>query len=527
LKALDRPSFWNWIVPGVLIGISAQFRPNILVLLPLLVVCMWLGVSVDSKSNRLKEIGVFLLGASFILGPVAMRNRIVGGEWVLTTAHGGMNFYTGNNPPSAAPYRPLPFARTDPKYEQDDFYAEAMRRAGRELTRDEASQFWYGETARIIREDIAGWLKLLAKKFQLIWSNYEQPINQNFYFYKESFWLLRPLSIVGYWLLAPLGIFGVLLSLRNRTLLPLHAYLLAQIISLVAFFVVSEYRHPMTLALTVYAALSFDWFRAQMNRGGDSWKKIALALVMLVAISVSAGRAAPGDLAYRQDLAVAYNSMGALYMTTGRCNEAIPALQKSLAILSDYGDAHYNLGECYIQLNKPAEAKFHLLEGMRIHPNFVPQHYHPLLASAYAELGDWNGAKQELMKGMDSDPANSANFLNLALVYRQTGQRLQAAALLDKLLAAQPANGQALFLATEIAVADNNKRRVFELLPRLASASPTDPAARDLIGRALAADGHYQEAKGEFERALALNPDFKPAKINLERTNRILASHLK
>jgi hypothetical protein len=61
----------------------------------------------------------------------AVRNRIAGGHWVLTTAKGGQNFYIGNNPENVTgEYTVLPFVDPNPKYEERDFAREAEHRPG-------------------------------------------------------------------------------------------------------------------------------------------------------------------------------------------------------------------------------------------------------------------------------------------------------------------------------------------------------------------------------------------------------------
>lgn len=520
LSAIDNPTRRGYfLVSGIFLGISAQFRPNVLLFLPLATLCLWTKIK-EAQRTRWTAAGSLLLGTVLILLPVALRNRVVGGEWVLTTAHGGMNFYTGNNPQSAAPYRPLPFARSDPQYEQDDFYAEAIRRTGKALTRKEASQFWYSETIRLVRQDARRWLIVLIKKFWLLWSNYEQPINQNFYLYRENFSLLWPLSMVGYSLIAPLGIFGLLLSLKKNEFLPLHFYLLAQTASLMAFFVVSEYREPITIALVVYSAGTLEWFRA--NWRARSFGRVAgVVVILIIGGNVVRGPSAQ-ELSYRQDLAVAYNDLGGAYMTQNLWAEASEAIERAASILPSFGGAHYNLSECYLRQNRPYEAKAQLLEARRLQPGFLPKHFDPLLAQIYAEMGEWGQAESQMKKSVDSDPDNVDDMFNLALIYQHENRQDKALEVLDKLLSVQPDNEQALLFSAELSLSKNEKEKAFKTLSRLVVLSPNDPVVHNMLGDVFARLGDYKKAKAEFERSLILAPEFSPAKLNIERLNRIL-----
>ena len=60
-----------------------------------------------------------------MLGPVALRNGAVGGEYLLTTSQGGSNFYIGNNEHANGMYAPLRFGRGDARFERDDAAAIA------------------------------------------------------------------------------------------------------------------------------------------------------------------------------------------------------------------------------------------------------------------------------------------------------------------------------------------------------------------------------------------------------------------
>ena len=69
-----------------------------------------------------------------VLTPVAVRNRIVGGELHLTTSQLGPNLYIGNNPEADGTYRPLRPRRSEPQFERRDATELAERDVGRALS---------------------------------------------------------------------------------------------------------------------------------------------------------------------------------------------------------------------------------------------------------------------------------------------------------------------------------------------------------------------------------------------------------
>src|SRR5262249_52352131 len=146
--------------------------------------------------------------ASVVLGATALRNRVAGGEWVLTTAQGGQNFYLGNNSENrSGEYEPLPFVGANPKSEQKDFAREAERRTGRSLRASEVSSFWFREAFRFVREEPGAWAALLVRKAKLFFGSYEVPDNLDYYESKRASPLLR-LPLPGFGLVAPLALVG-------------------------------------------------------------------------------------------------------------------------------------------------------------------------------------------------------------------------------------------------------------------------------------------------------------------------------
>src|SRR2546430_19733 len=74
--------------------------------------------------------------------PVAARNQVVGGEFHLTTAQFGPNFYIGNNESARGTYQPLRFGHGTPEYERRDATELAEQALGRHLSPAEVSRFW-------------------------------------------------------------------------------------------------------------------------------------------------------------------------------------------------------------------------------------------------------------------------------------------------------------------------------------------------------------------------------------------------
>lgn len=412
LRSLERPSLLWPALGGLALGISSQFRPNVLLLLPVIVLLL------ARPQSRRKSLAAFFLSLGLLLFPVALRNKLVGGSWVLSTSHGGMNFYTGNNPVSAAPYRPLPFARSDPQFEQDDFHKEAERLSGRTLSRPESSRFWVQQTWRFIADHPGAWAKLLGKKFLLLWNVYEQPINQNFYFFSDQFSALRFFSKIGFNIFVTLGFLGLAAMLYRKQALELALYLITYAAGLLIFFVVSEYRHPMIIALSVFAAGGGSFLFRLLVGSARNIKKAALAVGAMVLLTFLTRCPSSEALGAKDDLAVAYNNLGSVSMEQNDFENAVKALERSIAIDAAYADPHYNLGETYVNAGQPQKGIFYLEKAMALKPGFVPGHYEAKLGLAYAQTQNYVQAKKHLEKALSFEPNDPSTLHNYTLLLK-------------------------------------------------------------------------------------------------------------
>ena len=161
-----------WCGFGAVSALGALLRGNVLGLLPFfLVLSAW-------RARTWRVAASALFGMLLVLGPVALRNRAVGGVWALTTTGAGTNLYAGNNPEN--PYgvaTELAFVRGIPEYELTDWTHEAERRLEEELDAGAVSRYWLVETWRSFQSDPALHLTILARKLRLVLGRYEVPDN--------------------------------------------------------------------------------------------------------------------------------------------------------------------------------------------------------------------------------------------------------------------------------------------------------------------------------------------------------------
>ncbi|HYU31567.1 MAG TPA: glycosyltransferase family 39 protein, partial [Thermoanaerobaculia bacterium] len=98
----------RWLAAGILLGVLALLRENALLLVPFLLPLAWSRERPGkSPAGLLKDGGALVAGLVLALAPVALRNGLVGGDFLPTTFQGGVNFWIGNNPEADGTYRPV------------------------------------------------------------------------------------------------------------------------------------------------------------------------------------------------------------------------------------------------------------------------------------------------------------------------------------------------------------------------------------------------------------------------------------
>ncbi len=207
-----RAAALRWAGVGVMGGLGALLRGNVLVLLPVLV--LWpiarRACCRERVAAALPHAALVLLGVACVLLPVAWRNWHVGGVFALTTSGAGTNVYGGNNLEN--PYgraTEFSFIRGIPEHEAGDWRREAQRRAGRELDAGEVSAFWMGEALRSVREHPGEHARILWNKLRLSLGAYEVPDNHNLAWDAQYVPLVRG-PWPGFGVVGALGLAGLL-----------------------------------------------------------------------------------------------------------------------------------------------------------------------------------------------------------------------------------------------------------------------------------------------------------------------------
>jgi 4-amino-4-deoxy-L-arabinose transferase-like glycosyltransferase len=209
----------RWIALGVLGGLGALLRGNMLILLPCFFLWPFARAWSESRAAQrgVRAAGLFGLGVMLVLLPVFLRNWAVGGQFALTTSGAGTNVYGGNN--AENPYgvaTEFPWVRGIPRYEAGDWRREAERRLDRELNGSESSSYWLGQVVESMGEDPGLHVSILWNKLRLALNHYEVPDNHHLGWDARYVPLLR-LPWPGFGLLGGVALAGLFLAIASRS----------------------------------------------------------------------------------------------------------------------------------------------------------------------------------------------------------------------------------------------------------------------------------------------------------------------
>jgi len=494
-----RPGLGRYAVAGVLIGLSALARANILVFL--FVVVVWIAL-VSGERRRLAGIGVLLVSVVLTILPATIHNYVADRSFVPITANGGVNFYVGNSEDATGIFYPPKGINlvTDDAVKK---YVE--RHLGREITASELSRYWYGEAFDFMRENPRRELVLLMRKTAMFFNGYEVPQIESYDVARQDHSALRIL-FVNFWMLISLGLVGMAYSIKDwRRHFLLCGYVLAFAASVIAFFITARYRAQIAPILALYAAHALI---VVVPRVVENVRRqvLPVAFIVLVVVMTRPGlfALADDDVRWRESThqarrwgklgniekaieeinravelkpdyvdsylqrAVIYKEGGDLFKAVSDYGRAVDLNPNIPSVQYDFGqtlrqlrmyepaieayrraielsptmlEAYNNLGITYSELKRYDEASGYFRKVIEMNPRYTKAYNN--LGAAYAQAGDLDGAVEAFRKAIETDPQYANSYKNLAMAYVQRSEIPAAYDTMKRYLALQPNDGSA------------------------------------------------------------------------------------
>ena len=498
-SAGDEANRAKWLGIGAVLGLLALSRENALILVPVVPCWIALASAPVLRTARLRRIGLFFAGLTLVLLPVGLRNLSVGGEFKLTTSQLGPNFFIGNNPAADGTYNSVRDIIGEPQLEGPDARRLAERALQRSLSPGEVSSYWLGKSFEYIKTQPLDWLRLLAKKWMLLWNAREIEDSDDFYIYRQWSSLLGVLGRLNHFgLLTPLAAVGLLFSLREwRRLWLLYLMILALAASVAVFYVFGRYRFPLVPLLVLFAgAGSVQIISFYKHR---RWNPLFGALAIFCACAIFTNWPL---LEYSGPGAAGYNNLSNAYYKQGRVEEAIQTALKAIEVEPNYGVAHYNIGNIYAGQGKLALAQRHFEEALRIYPNYAEVHSN--LGQLLAERGNLHAGIEHFRRAIALDSALFRAHLNLGVALAKQGQIDEADAPLREAARLNPQSAETRFYLGSVYAAQNRFDLAAQSFKEALKIEVNFAAAHESLARVLSAQGKREEALAHYQEAIRL-----------------------
>ncbi|MGH7773014.1 MAG: tetratricopeptide repeat protein [Candidatus Binatia bacterium] len=500
LSRAQQKTHWSqWVTIGAVLGLLVLSRENALIWLLVVPIWIWFYFVMHQPRIRLGWVGIFLLGSTLVLVPVGLRNLEVGGEFALTTAQMGPNFFIGNNPEADGTYAPLRPGHSDPQFERQDATELAEQAVGRSLSPREVSRYWLQRSLGYISSQPIDWLRLMGRKWLMLWNVRELEDADDFYLYQKWSWLLKVLGWSNHFgLLAPIAAMGFVLTWRQwRRLWLLYLLLASVAFSVALFYVFGRYRFPMIPLLTLFAGAGFIHGFALIKEHRVREAVIGVAILLVTGAVVYwpvVDRAGPS--------AASYVNLSNALAKQGRIDEAIVNLQQALQVQPDYAVPHYSLGSLFAAQGKLEEARYNLQEAVRIDPDYAEAHNN--LGNVLASQGKFENAIQHFRKALHLSPGRSEIHFNLANALVRQGYFEEAIEHFQETLKIKPNIAEAHYGLGALVAARGDLGKAIDHFRQAVRIQPEFAEAHENLGRALAQQGKRDEAVKHYQEALRI-----------------------
>ncbi|MFH0946850.1 MAG: tetratricopeptide repeat protein [Planctomycetota bacterium] len=368
LGLAKRPTPSRAACAGLLFGLSAICRPNILLFMPLVALWLWLFCPKRTRAGLIAA-AAFSLSLLAPILPLTAYNYFVGHDTVLISSQAGVNFWIGNNPDSDGGTAIVPGTRAGWWEGYHDAIRLAEHAEGRSLKPSEVSAHYSQKAWDWILSHPGDAARHLLWKARLFFTNWELGNNQEVRFFAERFnpfvlWL--PL---GFPAVAGFGLLGLLLLLllRPTATFPLTGFVVVYTASILAFFVCSRYRVPVLPVLMILGSYATFWLIDSLLQRRFLRAGAGLAAALLIAFGTT--RISPyivttGDNGRLQ--------LAAALAAEGRSEEAVDQYLQALAENPRNRYAAVELATAYIAMGRFDEADQTFREVLANFP-FLPE----------------------------------------------------------------------------------------------------------------------------------------------------------
>jgi len=162
--------------------------------------------------------------------------------------------------------------------------------------------------------------------------------------------------------------------------------------------------------------------------------------------------------------------------------------------------------------------------GLDAHVQSAMDHF--LLGSSYQQQGDIANAEREYHAALTDDPQFIDAHNNLGLIAAQRGEADSAERHFRQVLRSEPDNSTALTNLAMVMMKRDELPKAAKLLERAQHLDPLDYNVQYRLGLVYHLQERFRLARDRYLKTLELNPNFEPAKRNLQIVEEVLRDSL-
>jgi len=401
VKTERAPTPLRSLAYGTLIGVAATGIATILFLLPLALAALFLKPqSQEPKRNprtaRSAAIALLFLGLGAGTSPCWIHNCLVARDPVFLSAHGGINFWLGNNP-DATGYPRFPGMHAGQAAMLTDSISLAEKAAGRSLKRSEVSAYWSAKARDYIGGNFGGWLRLMGRKLLNFWNTFEYDDISIIDKLRGSGVVLPGLH---FGFVAALAIPGLCFSIRQFPGVRwIAAAIFLHLAAVLPVFVTERYRLAAVPGLLLFAAAGIFTFWEGCAQGRIKMLLTYIAVLSAAGMLVTWPQRDPALWAHR------FYTSGIQALDLQQWELAQKQLESAHAYAPSSTEINLALGNLWLQQQKATQAAACYLAVLQVDP----RHKAALSNMGVLALSQkhWDSAVNYLSAAIDVDPSDA------------------------------------------------------------------------------------------------------------------------
>jgi len=554
----ERITFRRALLAGIIMGVFALVRPNVLLFAPVaLLWALWIvRRRRDVKPFKLAVIGV-ALGSVLVISPATIRNYIVARDFVPISTNSGINLYIGNNPTANGRVTGIipGLGAFQTCFDYPQLVRNLEAKLGRRLKHSEVSKYFSDEAIAFMESHPGDALRLTGTRALLFWGPKEVGHNKEDELERANSGVLRripggfpaalALSVIGtaFWLT---GIrrgkdASAESQTRNEVLVLVWLFVITYFVSYLPFFVAGRYRAPVVPFLLLLGAWGIDRMIslvAERRFGAVGlWLALFAAAYALASANPTgyapdlafwhysrgvelklAGKIDPAAQEYSESLRIkpdfplANVNLGLIRANQGRFDEAVEHFSRVLDVLPDDAWAHYGMGLALAGKGNFGAAIREFETATRLDPSQYMGQYH--LGTLLFARGNLAGAEGRFIQALKGNPEFAPGYVGLAMIYEARGRWDKAISHYAEAVKFSPDP----FLHSKLANLYARTGRFDEAAAQFSAVirlNPKDPLAHYNLALAFERLGKLDEAIAEYSKAVEIRPDLAKAHKNL------------